>query len=174
VPLPLSAENIIDVTIQQDYNTATMPIGSASINPINVDDSSTAPFFNPSSSSSYLTNSYNTPITQINNDFTSASTFASTSASASTSTSSSTIRSDRSFTNLLTESLTSSNLFHDNIDDFIQEVLTQLQLDHKASGMTVLTINNTINVVNEILEWIENIDDVELLKKPMISVITER
>lgn len=162
-----------DDTIQQDYDI-TIPIGSTSINPINIEDlttltstSSSTPltttFFNSLSSS---TNSSYTPITRINNNLTPI--------SGSTSTSNSTIRSDRSSTNLLAESSTSSNLVYNNIDNFIQEIVIQLQLDHRVSGMTILTINNTVDVVNEILEWFEKINDADLLQKPMISVITER
>jgi len=40
--------------------------------------------------------------------------------------------------------------------------------------MEVITINNTIHVVEEILNWMDNASDKDILKKPMISVITER
>ena len=95
-------------------------------------------------------NSHNTSISRIYNN--------------STPTSNSTIRSDQS---ILSMELT-------DIDDFIQEIAINLQLEYKVSGMAVIIINNTINVVKEIWEWIENANNNDLLKKPMISVITER
>jgi hypothetical protein len=53
-------------------------------------------------------------------------------------------------------------------------MVVQLQLDHKVSGMKVLTINNTINVIDEMLELFEIMNNADLLKNPMISIITER
>ena len=162
-----------------------MQIGSTPINPISIDDSISLSTFSlisstppiPTTSSSTISSTlstfssttplldssftnYNTPIMQVNNI-----------ESGSTSASNSTIRSDRSFTNSLMES---SALPNDNVDNFIQQMVIQLQLDHKTSGMEVLTINNTINVVNEIFKWFEEIDNAKLLRKPMVSVITER
>ena len=39
-----------------------------------------------------------------------------------------------------------------------------MQLDYKASGVSIIVINNTIDVVKEILKWVEKVNDVELLK----------
>jgi len=98
---------------------------------------------------------------------------ATSSTSSSTPASSSTIQSNQSLTeNIFTESPLS--IFYGNIDEFIQDITTQLQLEHKVSGIEVITINNTINVVKELWDWIKNIDNINLLKKPAISVITER
>ena len=98
---------------------------------------------------------------------------ATSSTSSSTPASSSTIRSNQSLTeNIFTESPLST--FYGNIDEFIQDITTQLQLEHKVSGIEVITINNTINVVKELWDWIKNTDNINLLKKPAISVITER
>ena len=65
-------------------------------------------------------------------------------------------------------------LYNHNVDDFILEIKNQLQLDHKVTGVIIISINNMINVVGEIFDWIEKADNVTLLKKPVISVITKR
>jgi hypothetical protein len=158
LPLPLLEQQ------NHDMIPLITPVGSTSVNPINVDDSRSTSTFTSSvlSTTTFLNSSslVNTPIR--NNNSTSAS-------GSSTSTSNSTVRSDQSFTNT-----TESPFLQHNINDFIQHMVVQLQLDHKVSGMKVLTINNTINVVDEMLELFEIMNNADLLKNPMISVITER
>lgn len=135
---------------------STLPIHPTAINSINSDDlhspETTTLSTTPSAPTmlSTISSSYTTPITQVYQRFTPSS--------------DSTIR-----------STDESTVLYNNVDDFIQEITTQLQLDNKVSGSTIITINNTINVVDEILNWIEDLDNVTLLKKPVISaVITER
>ncbi|EXX57301.1 hypothetical protein GLOIN_2v1469659 [Rhizophagus irregularis DAOM 181602=DAOM 197198] len=90
-------------------------------------------------------------------------------------TSGSTIRSDESLVEI-TE-IDSSDFYKNknkNVDNFIQEILTQLQVDNCISGMNMIKIENTIDVVDNIMDWIKHTTDVDLLKKPFISVTSER
>jgi hypothetical protein len=124
---------------------------SPTISPATIPLTLTAMIFSNSTAPSSSTNSP----TRINN---------------STPTSNSTIRSDQSNISIEIPELS----LYNNIDDFIQEIVVGLQLDHKISGITIITINNTINVVEEIWNWMEKAANNDLLKKPIISVITER
>jgi hypothetical protein len=100
---------------------------------------------------------------------TSAAATSSTSAAATSSTSTVASTSTSASENIFTELF-----YNNNVDDFIHDVTAQLQLENKVFGIEIITINNTINVVKEIWDWIKNTDSITLLKKPVISVITER
>ena len=159
----LPIQEIIVVEDQQQDHSLLEDISA--VNPIDVDDlystySTATSISSPIPSTSSSTNN------QISTIPTSSTTPVLRSHDNSTPSSGSTIRSNQS---------TSAEFsFYNDINDFIQEITVNLQLDHKVSGMTVVSINNTINVVDEILNWISNVDNKDLLKKPMISVITER
>jgi len=62
-----------------------------------------------------------------------------------------------------------------SLDDFISEVLGQLKLDHFIPDTSaIITVQNTIDVVNNIMDWIKEANNTDLLKKPIISVVSER
>jgi len=63
---------------------------------------------------------------------------------------------------------------NDDINNFIDEILTQLQVDNCVFGMNMITIQNTTNVVENIINWIKTAKDTDLLKKPFFSVVDER
>jgi hypothetical protein len=151
-----TAMNSIDIDNVITIPSSPSPILSPIISSATIPSTLNTMISSNSTVSSSSANSYNTPISRINNN--------------STPTSNSTIRSDQS---TISTEITELSLYN-NIDDFIQEIVVGLQLDNKVSGIEIITINNTINVVEEILNWIDNANNNDLLKKPTISVITER
>lgn len=62
-----------------------------------------------------------------------------------------------------------------NLDDFIFEVLGQLRYDYFVPETSIMvTVQNTIDVVNDMVNWIKDASVVDLLKKPFIRVTNER
>jgi len=65
--------------------------------------------------------------------------------------------------------------FGKNLDDFILEILRQLQLDYLVPDTPIMvTMQNTIDVVNDMMDWIKGTSKTDLLRKPFINVINER
>ena len=65
--------------------------------------------------------------------------------------------------------------FGKNLDDFILEILRQLQLDYLVPDTPIMvTMQNTIDVVNDMMDWIKGASKTDLLRKPFINVINER
>ena len=65
--------------------------------------------------------------------------------------------------------------FGKNLDDFMLEILRQLQLDYLVPDTSIMvTMQNTIDVVNDMMDWIKGANKTDLLRKPFINVINER
>ena len=55
------------------------------------------------------------------------------------------------------------------------EILRQLQLDYLVPDTSIMvTMQNTIDVVNDMMDWIKGANKTDLLRKPFINVINER
>jgi len=152
IPIYILTENsIINSNTLTTPEISATPVFSGYIN-----SSSAATAISTFTPISDLTSSINTPLSRSNNN-------------SSTPTSGSTIRSDVLFAEVNEIKLSK------NLDDFIFEVLSQLRLDYFVPETSIIiTVQDTIDVVNDMINWIKDASEIDLLKKPVIRVTNER